>query len=505
MPATRILAGYKMAALLLMVGLWVSVGLTEENRPNFIVFIADDVSWNDYGCYGNQHARTPNIDRLASGGLRFTNAFLTASSCSPSRASMITGRYPHNNGKAAELHLPIASHLPWFPERLREAGYYTALVGKNHMKRGKADAGSEPPRKVFDLIDNGQLKDNHGAEGKWVEAVKNRPQDRPFFFWFAAIDAHRGWDADQEWKPEYGPMHQPNAVVLPPYLVDDLDTRKDLASYYNEVTRFDYYIGQVVLALEEEGQLDNTVILILADNGRPFPRAKTRLHDSGMKTALLVHWPRGITQRGETASGLVSAIDIAPTLLEIAGVPSPETFQGLSFLPILKNPSHQIRRYVFSEHNWHDYEAHGRAVRDQFGHLFIVNSRNQFAWQGPADSVRSPSHQSLLRLAGQASGITPAQNDVLMAPRPQFELFDTLSDPWQIDNRSGQQTTRDVESLLKETLERWSEETLDSIPERVSADSFDRQTGERKSVKKYRFTTPGEDRGASRINRSGPR
>ncbi len=505
MPVTRILAGCKLAAIALIMVLSGSVGLADENRPNFIVFIADDVSWNDYGCYGNPHARTPHIDQLASGGLRFTNAFLTASSCSPSRASMITGRYPHNNGKAAELHLPIASHLTWFPECLRDAGYYTALVGKNHMQREKPDSDNGTSRKVFDLINNGQLKNNHGAEGKWVETVKNRPKDRPFFFWFAAVDAHRGWDADREWKPEYGPMHQPTAVVVPPYLVDDLDTRKDLASYYNEVTRFDFYIGQVISALEQEGQLDNTVILILADNGRPFPRAKTRLHDSGMKTALVVHWPRGITSRGVEVSGLVSAIDIAPTLLEVAGVALPETFQGVSFSPMLQNPTHEIRRYVFSEHNWHDYEAHGRAVRDQFGHLFIVNSRNQFAWQGPADSVRSPSHQSLLRRAGSAKGLTAAQNDVLMAPRRRLELFDTRSDPLQIDNRIGKPSTLKIESLLKDTLEQWSEETLDSIPEQVSVDSFDRQTGLRKSIKPYRFTTPGSDRNAARTNRSGPR
>ena len=494
-----------MGLLFLVSGLWLNLCKAEDNRPNFIVFIADDVSWNDYGCYGNQHARTPNIDHLADSGLKFNNAFLTASSCSPSRASMITGRYPHNNGKAAELHLAIASHLPWFPERLRDTGYYTALVGKNHMKRDRTGPDGEPASEAFDLVNNGQLKDNHGAEGKWVDTVKNRPKDRPFFFWFAAIDAHRDWEADREWKRKYGPMHQADAVVVPPYLVDDIDTRKDLASYYNEVTRFDFYIGQVVKTLEEEGQLENTLILVLADNGRPFPRAKTRLHDSGMKTALVAHWPRGIRNSGGQAEGLVSVIDIAPTVLELAGLDSPETFQGISFGPILKDPTHETRRFVFSEHNWHDYEAHGRAIRDAEGHLFIVNSRKQFAWQGPADSVRSPSHQSLLRLAESSQSLTLAQQDVLLAPRTKFELFDTRSDPLQIDNRAGQVGMAVVEARLRANLEQWGEETRDSIPDKLSIDSFDRRTGKRIVSEKYRFTTPGEDRGASRINRPGPR
>ena len=107
---------------------------TAAERPNVVLFIADDVSWNDFGCYGNPAARTPHIDRLAADGLRFDRAYLTASSCSPSRSSIVTGRYPHNNGKAAELHQPISGHLPWFPELLRAAGYYTALSGKNHMR-----------------------------------------------------------------------------------------------------------------------------------------------------------------------------------------------------------------------------------------------------------------------------------------------------------------------------------------------------------------------------------
>lgn len=474
-----------------------------------ILFIADDVSWNDYGCYGNRFARTPNIDSLARNGLKFTNAFLTASSCSPSRASIITGRYPHNNGKAAELHLPIAPHLPWFPEILRKNGYYTALVGKNHMTRGPDPDGKTRPAKAFDLIDNGQVKDNHGAESKWVQTVRDRPRDKPFFFWFAAIDAHRGWDGDREWKEEYGPRHDPARVTVPPYLIDNLATRQDLASYYNEVTRFDYYIGKVVRELERQKILDNTLILVMADNGRPFPRAKTRVHDSGMKTALVAHWPERIERPTAPAgprqtNALVSAIDIAPTFLDAAGIKPAETMQGTSMAPLFSNPGKQIRKYAFSEHNWHDYEAHGRAVRNQQGYLYIVNHRPYLAWQGPADSVRSPSHQSILQ-AARAGKLTPAQQDVIQAPRPQVELYDTRSDPLQLKNLAGTQSVQRVESELRNIMEQWVQETGDSVPEKISADSFDRKTGKRLAIKQYRFTTPGEDRGASRINKPGPR
>lgn len=474
------------------------------NRPNVILFIADDVSWNDYGCYGNSAARTPNIDRLARGGIRFTEAYLTASSCSPSRSSIITGRYPHNNGKAAELHLPIAWNLPWFPALLREAGYYTALSGKNHMSSGPVPAGQTGPPKAFDSIDAGRVKGNSGGHGNWVQVVEDRPRDKPFFFWFASYDAHRGWDGDPQWDAErYGPKHRPEDVVVPPFLSDDPATRQDLASYYNEVTRFDYYIGQVVKTLEEQGALDNTLLLVMADNGRPFPRAKTRLHDSGMKTALIANWPAGIGQGGATCNSLVSAIDLAPTILSLAGVKLPETMQGVSLQPLFAEPTATVRRFAFSEHNWHDYEAHGRSVRGN-GFLYLRNFRPQFAWQGPADSVRSPSHVKL-RALRDAGTLTDAQADVFLAPRPDVEMYRLDTDPYQLENLASDPAYGDARQHLSKVLDQWTDETGDSVPKDISHDSFDRETGRALKVSNYRGTTPGEDRGATRINATGPR
>ncbi len=473
------------------------------DKPNIVVFIADDVSWNDYGCYGNAAARTPAIDALAKNGIRFDQAYLTASSCSPSRSSIITGRYPHNNGKAAELHQPIAWNLPWFPELLREAGYYTAISGKHHMSATKSPGGETRP-KPFDLVDGGRAKGNSGGHANWVKTTHERPQDKPFFFWFAAYDAHRGWDADRQWDADrYGPMHKSEDVIVPPFLVDDADTREDLASYHNEVTRFDHYIGQVFAELKSQGQLDNTLIFVLADNGRPFPRAKTRIHDSGMKTALVAHWPEGIQQAGSTSDNLVSVIDLAPTIVAAAGLDVVPTMQGVSLLPMFDNPSASVRRFAFSEHNWHDYEAHGRGIRGG-GFLLVCNFRPYLAWQGPADSVRSPSHVSL-QSRRDASRLTDAQADVFLAPRPAVELYDLKEDPHQLNNLAGDAKYASRKRLLEAKLAVWMEETHDSVPKEISHDSFDRETGKSLNVKSYRRTTPGEDRGATTANAPGPR
>ncbi|OYP37382.1 heparan N-sulfatase [Rhodopirellula sp. MGV] len=483
-----------------------SVSGIADDRPNVILFIADDVSWNDYGCYGNDAARTPNIDSLAASGLRFDQAFLTASSCSPSRSSIITGRYPHNNGQGAELHNPISNHLPWFPEILRQKGYYTALSGKHHMTTTELGEGDSPRPTPFDHVDNGKIPGDTSGSANWLSVLNDRPKDKPFFFWFAAYDAHRAWDGDKQWDAQrYGPMHSPDDVVVPPFLSDDPKTRDDLASYYNEVTRFDYRIGVVVERLREQGIFDNTLIFVLADNGRPFPRAKTRLHDSGMKTALVTSWPDGIRHSGDT-NQLVSVIDLAPTILDVAGCEVPETMQGVSMRPIFQSSKNAIRRYAFSEHNWHDYEAFGRSVRDG-EYLYLINRRVELPWQGPADSVRSPSHQQLRKLRDQ-DDLNGPQADVFLSPRPAAELYHTGNDPHQLTNLVGSSDHAEIESELRQVLQQWMSQTGDSVPNKISPDTFDRETGERlkpKSIDAAGAMTPGQDRRADQNNAPGPR
>ena len=438
--------------------------------------------------------------------MRFSNAFLTASSCSPSRASIITGRYPHNLGNASELHRPIEPRLPWFPERLRAAGYYTVLAGKCHMsKEGLSTPVSN--RDAFEVFAPGAKVDgNSGGHGEWVKLLAERPADKPFFMWYASFDAHRGWDGTREWDAErYGPAHDPADVAVPSCLVDDEATRRDLASYYDEVTRFDYFVGEVVKELDRQGVLDNTVIIVQSDNGRPFPRAKTRLHEPGMKTALVVHWPGGVGEGGRVCDSFVSAVDIAPTVLDIAGVQRPDTFQGVSFVPLLDDPTQVVRDFTFSEHNWHDYEAHGRCVRHR-GYLYIVNRRPQKAWQGPADSVKSPSHQAL-RKARDAGELSPAQADVFLAPRPAEELYYTPTDPDQLVNLVGDPEHAAMLRYLRAVMRKWQIDTGDSVPEHYSTDCFDRETGEMLAgVKRVDILgdVAGQVNEAHLINRPGP-
>ena len=402
-----------------------NISRAEDIRPNFVLLIADDISYDDLGCYGSIDARTPHIDALAGEGILFTNAFLTASSCSPSRSSIITGRYPHNNGEAAELHRPISWQIPSFPGALRDAGYYTALAGKDHMTWTETPEGKNSPTEAFDKKYGSKIKGNSGGHGNWLKAIAECPGDKPFFLWLAALDAHRVWDGRHEWDESvYGPKYDPDSLTLPPALVDTSETRSDFAAYLLEVTRFDHFCGEVIKQLKADGTFENTYIFVVADNGRPFPRAKTRLIDDGMKTYFVASGP-SIKKPGTKSNALVSVIDIAPTIADLAEIEKPETFQGRSITPLYADTTTTIRPFAISEHNWHDYEAHGRSVRDGRW-LFIRNFRPALALQGPADSCNSVTFEALLAAKESSEPLSPAQADVFLAPRPVVECSPAL-------------------------------------------------------------------------------
>ncbi len=462
------------------------------DKPNVVFFIADDVSQEDFGCYGHPVIQTPNVDALAKKGMRFENAYLTTSSCSPSRCSIITGRYPHNTG-APELHVRLPQEQVRFPKLLRDAGYYTVLSGKNHMF-GTKD-------RSFDRITGGG---GPGKEKDWVEHVRERPKDKPFFFWFASTDAHRTWSITEE-----APRYDPKEVIIPPYMVDTPITREDLTGYYHEVSRFDYYIGLVTAELKKQGVLENTMIVVAADNGRPFPRCKSRMYDSGIKTPWVVHFPEVITSASVTQS-LISVIDLSATCLQLAGVKSPEGVQGRSFLPILKKPETTIREVVFAEHNWHVYKNHERMVR--FGnYLYIKNNYpNQPNLCYESDD-HYPAGEELWK-AHAAGKTQPKQQQVFANPCPPEELFLVKEDPHQLSNLIEDKKHAKALKQARGLLAKWTEQTGDSIPASPTPNRHDPPRIEKGKIlppgkaktRNPHAEMPGASRDAVKINHPGP-
>jgi len=462
----------------------------QADLPNIILIIGDDIS-PDFSCFGGD-AYTPNIDRLAAGGIRFENAYVTASSCSPSRCSIITGRYPHNTG-APELHMDLPKGQFMFPQALKESGYHCVLYGKNHMGEYVKQAFNE-------FYEIPYAEDPTGA-ARWVQCLQERPKDQPFFMWFAAYDAHRPWEADPGGVPV-----DPMKIRLPAGVPDTPAAREDMAAYLVEVQRFDRYIGNTVDELKKQGVFENTLLIVLGDNGRPFPRSKTTLYDDGMKTPLVIHWPAGQIVAGAVSSSLISTIDLAPAVLEAAGLPVPPQVQGLSLLPACRNPELKIRETIFGERNWHVQRACARMLR-QGDYLYIRDFSPQFYSFQMVDH-KDGAYAELLRLKAEGK-LTPEQAEEFSTRRPPEHLFNVATDPNQLHNLAGNPENKALLEFFRRTLSDWQVRTGDSIPEarEMTPDRLDRTTYEQlySGRRPPGGIVPGQQAGATEINDRGPR
>jgi arylsulfatase A-like enzyme len=450
-------------------------------RPNLILMIADDMGADDCGASGNARVRTPHIDALADQGMRFERAFVTASSCSPSRSSLITGRYPHNTD-AEELHWPLPPEQRTFVETLKAAGYWTAAAGKWHLGdavKNRFDqvreanpagfqlpTGQEAARATLGVKAPGDVAS--GCD-QWVPTLRDRPRDKPFFLWLAALDPHRDYEPGTIPDP-----HRPEDVVVPPYLPDVPEVRNDLARYYDEISRLDRFVGAVLDELQRQGIDQETLILFLSDNGRPFPRCKTTLYDSGIRTPLIIRWPGQIAP-GSRCTRLVSTIDIAPTLLSLAGIAPGASIQGKDFSRLFKDPQATIHERIFAERNWHDFASFGRAVRSE-RFKYIRNFDNALPLTPPADAVRSPTYRAMRRLRDEGT-LPLAQRGCFVQPRPQEELYDLDADPHELHSLAGDAQFATVLDAMRQDLAGWQRDTDDRAPTRLSPDEFDRETG----------------------------
>lgn len=433
-------------------GTAVSRGVPKTDAPNILVLIADDAGWKDFGCYGNRGIATPAIDRLAEEGLLCEKAFLTAPQCSPSRISVLTGRYPHATG-AEDLHMPLPEGETFLPAWLKDAGYFTGHMRKTHYgKTGEAQ---------FDWY-SGDVRD--------FPAFLDQSSDRPFFMWTGFSDPHRPYD-----RSTIEHRNDEASVTVPPQLVDDPETRADLADYYDEISRMDSEIGNMLDELEKKGKLDNTLVVFFSDNGMPFPGAKGTLYDTGIRTPMIFRWP-GKIRPGSRFSGLVSSVDLAPTIMEIAGIPVPASVQGKSMREAVLAGTGPGREYVFSERNWHDCDEHMRSVRTS-RYKMILNAYTELPFGNPADVSMSPSWHSLMRKKGQGA-LTPEQARIFTVPRPSVEFFDLENDPGEFRNLAGNAEYASEVRKLGQVLDKWKEETGDFSPwERRRGDHTDRITG----------------------------
>ena len=390
----------------------------------------------------------------------------------------MTGKYPHNTG-AEQLHWPLPKGSKTFSGELQKLGYYTVAAGKWHLGdavRDQFDRIYEASTAGFVLPSgkDGQpakmiAKQPSGCEN-WERALNDRPRGKPFFMWLAALDPHREYN-----DGALDPPHQTKDVIVPPHLPDTPDVREDLRLYYDEIGRLDTYVGKVMAQLEKQNVADNTVVLIISDNGRPFPRDKTTLYDGGIRTPWIVRWPAKVKPAANTTA-LVSSVDIAPTFLELASGKNAITTEGRSFAHVLGDPTATHRDFAFAEDHWHDYEDHARSVMTQRFKL-IRNDYTDLPSTPSADAGRGLSWQNMLKLQEEGK-LPPHQQTCFRSPRPKWELFDLQRDPGELQNRFDDPAYESTRARLQAALDSWSASTNDYLPTKRTPDEFDRVTGE---------------------------
>lgn len=428
----------------------------QDKKPNILFLMADDWSFPHAGVYGDQVVRTPTFDKLAAEGALFMNAYTASPSCSPSRASVLTGRFPHQNEDGGNLWPEWPAQFPTYVSLLEEIGFFTGSTRKGW---GPGDY------QVSGLA--------HNPAGKefsdFREFFEERPAGQPFTFWFGSSDPHR------EYVPNTGIQTGMKLEdVKVPGFFPDLDCiRNDILDYYFEVERFDRECGQIIRILEEAGELDNTIVVMTSDNGMPFPRAKANLYDYGTRTPLVIRWPERI-KAGTVINSFINFVDFAPSFLAAADLKS-ENMSGESFWEVLSG-NRIGKTEVFLERERH---ANVRKGDQSYPMRAIRNHQYLYIWNPMPERMPAgdPSvHQSvgqfgdvdhsitkflIMEMKGKSKAGQPDYFELTFGQRPEEELYDVVSDPFQLNNLAGKEEFLGVKSQLRQQLYSWMTETGD--------------------------------------------
>lgn len=417
-------------------------------RPNVLWLIAEDLGV-ELGCYGGTQVWTPNIDRLAAEGVRYTHAYTTAPVCSPSRSAFMTAMYQiaigaHNHRSHRDDGFRLPEGVRVLTDRLRDAGYFTANVVEfpadvGFQGTGKTDWNFEYTGKPFD-------------SAKWEDLKAHQP----FYAQVNFQETHRPYRAPKR--------ADPSKVVFPPYYPDHPITRADWAAYLDSATELDRKIGRILQKMKEENLLENTVIIFFGDNGESHARGKQWCYESGLQVPLIIWWPKNLPlpknfKPGTVDDRLVDSIDWAATTLDIAGVTKPATMQGRIFLGDHAEPQ---RHYSFGARDRCDETVFRfRTVRDP-RYRYIRNFTPDRPFLSPNEyKERSYPVWNLIKELHTAGKLTPVQ-EVLAAPRmASEELFDLDQDPYEIHNLVGSPQHQKTLKGLRKVLDQWIEECND--------------------------------------------
>ncbi len=407
-----------------------------QSKPNLVFIIADDLTFRDIGSYGGQ-AHTPNIDFLATEGMLFERCFQSSSMCSPTRHNIYTGLYPFNSG-AYPNHTFAKLGAKSVVHYLQPLGYRVALSGKTHIK----------PESVFPF--EYSKKDNNpdmeAIDSLMLESVA---AGNPFCLFACSNEPHGPWNKGD------ASIYPPDKVILPPYIVDTPEVREGFSAYLAEITYYDSQVGQILALLDKHGLKENTLVMVVSEQGNSMPFAKWTCYGNGLQSAMIVRWP-GHVEAGSTTRAMVEYTDVLPTFIEVAGGIPAASLDGQSFAPVLSGKTNRHRNYVYGQvttrgiNNGSDaYPI--RTVRDENFRLI---------WNLMPDVVYSNAYTGnkafKSMIAKAESGDAHVKEFVSKYQwRPEFELFDCLADPLEMNNLAENPEYASVMRRLKGKLDAW--------------------------------------------------
>ncbi|MBN1345868.1 MAG: sulfatase [Phycisphaerae bacterium] len=454
----------------MVAAVWSCAQAAAPARLNVLMIVSEDHSPN-LGCYGDRVAKTPSLDRLASQGVRFDRAYVTQAGCSQSRSSILTGLYPHQNGQiglATHKYTMIRKDTPNLPALLKAAGYRTGIIGKLHINPSSAfpfDLNWNDPK--FISFGKRDIRKIASVAGEFMAKSAT-----PFFLSVNTPDAHVPWHRQQKDIPAE-PIGPGDVSPLPWVPVDTPHARKNLANYYNCISRLDTAVGMLLDELARCGKAEQTLVIFLSDHGAQFSRGKMTCYEPGLRVPLIVRWP-GHAKPGLVCEELVSTIDLMPTILAATGVAGPKGLPGASMIPLVEGRSVGWREYLFAEYTVHSPNMYfpQRSVRDD-RYKLIVNFLLDRPSPVAANCVQhryDVDESSLMRLA-------PEYREVWQrfSRPPAVELYDLKEDPYEMSNLADRPEHAATVKRLRDRLAEWQKRTGDPLADPVKLDRLTRE------------------------------
>jgi N-sulfoglucosamine sulfohydrolase len=455
------------APILALLCLFISSKGLAQTKPNILLIVSED-NGPELGCYGDRFARTPHLDQLAEDGILFRQAFVPQAGCSQSRASFLTGLYPHQHGQiglATWGFRLYRNDTPNLPRSLKKVGYRTGLIGKLHINPASAFR--------FDMHEITGANFQRKGLGEYARHAKEfiSAGEEPFFLSVNYPDAHDPWITQVDGLPKE-PQTKDDVRTMEYMGIDSPEFREMVADYYNCMSRLDSLIGNLLQELDESGKADNTIVIYIGDHGADMLRGKRTCYEGGLRIPMLMKWPGRIA--AQVRDEFVSTLDLMPTLLKASGANDVAGLPGAELQPLFQPSSTKWRTHFFAEYHTH------AAAPNYFPQRSVRGERYKLIESLLPDTIHPDYDKTIEKLHGDytkqkysgkldlntviaSASPTVKSAYALMRTPPRYQLYDLDQDPHEFKNLAADPQHADILSEFEQRLTKWRTETNDPL------------------------------------------